>query len=87
MFAVPRDARGQISWGLSYGPCGCWELNVGPLEEQSAILTAEPSLQLLEVLSNFPSWTRGMFQGQHKRGGLSVAPQTHIKCWTQQRHL
>jgi hypothetical protein len=26
-------------------PCGCWELNSGPLEEQSVILTAEPSLQ------------------------------------------
>jgi hypothetical protein len=26
-------------------PCGCWELNSGPLEEQSLLLTAEPSLQ------------------------------------------
>jgi hypothetical protein len=26
-------------------PCGCWELNSGPLEEQSALLTIEPSLQ------------------------------------------
>jgi hypothetical protein len=26
-------------------PCGCWELNLGPLEEQSVILTTEPSLQ------------------------------------------
>jgi hypothetical protein len=25
-------------------PCGCWELNSGPLEEQSALLTTEPSL-------------------------------------------
>jgi hypothetical protein len=25
--------------------CGCWELNSGPLEEQSVILTVEPSLQ------------------------------------------
>jgi hypothetical protein len=24
---------------------GCWELNLGPLEEQSVLLTAEPSLQ------------------------------------------
>ena len=28
-------------------PCGCWELNSGPLEEQSVLLTAEPSLQPL----------------------------------------
>ena len=27
-------------------PCSCWELNSGPLEEQSVLLTAEPSLQL-----------------------------------------
>jgi hypothetical protein len=26
-------------------PCGCWELNSGPLEEQSVFLIAEPSLQ------------------------------------------
>jgi hypothetical protein len=24
-------------------PCGCWDLNSGPLEEQSVILTPEPS--------------------------------------------
>ena len=26
-------------------PCGCWELNLGPLEEQAVLLTTEPSLQ------------------------------------------
>ena len=26
-------------------PCGCWELNSVPSEEQSVLLTAEPSLQ------------------------------------------
>jgi hypothetical protein len=26
-------------------PCSCWELNSGPLEEQSVLLTAEQSLQ------------------------------------------
>jgi hypothetical protein len=26
-------------------PCGCWDLNSGPSEEQSVFLTAEPSLQ------------------------------------------
>ena len=26
-------------------PCGCWELNSGPLEEQPVFLTTEPSLQ------------------------------------------
>jgi hypothetical protein len=26
-------------------PRGCWDLNLGPLEEQSVLLTAEPSHQ------------------------------------------
>jgi hypothetical protein len=30
-------------------PCGCWELNSGLLEEQSVLLTAEPSLQPHDV--------------------------------------
>ena len=35
-------------------PCGCWELNSGPLEEQPMLLTAEPSLQTgLEFLLTF----------------------------------
>jgi Na+-transporting NADH:ubiquinone oxidoreductase subunit NqrD len=34
-------------------PCGCWDLNSGPLEEQSVLLTAaEPSLQPLAICSN-----------------------------------
>jgi len=28
-------------------PCGCWELNSGPLEEQPLLLTSGPSLQPL----------------------------------------
>jgi hypothetical protein len=27
-------------------PCGCWDLNSGPSEEQLVLLTTEPSLQL-----------------------------------------
>ena len=30
--------------------CGCWELNSEPLEEQSVLLTAEPSFQPLMFL-------------------------------------
>ena len=29
-------------------PCGCWDLNSGPLEEQLVLLTTEPSLQPLK---------------------------------------
>ena len=32
-------------------PCGCWDLNSEPLEEQSVLLTAEPSLQPLAMVS------------------------------------
>ena len=31
-------------------PCGCWELNSGPLEEQSEFLTTEPFLQPQELI-------------------------------------
>jgi hypothetical protein len=31
-------------------PCGCWDLNSGPSEEQSVLLTAGPSLQPLGFL-------------------------------------
>ena len=33
-------------------PCGCWELNSGPLEEQSVLLTSEPSPQHLAYTFN-----------------------------------
>ena len=37
-------------------PCGCWDLNSGPLEEQLVLLTSEPSLQPggLKVLDTTP---------------------------------
>jgi hypothetical protein len=34
-------------------PCGCWDLNSGPLEEQSVLLTTEPSLQPLYFLKMY----------------------------------
>jgi hypothetical protein len=30
-------------------PCGCWELSLGPLEDQPVPLTTEPSLQPPEM--------------------------------------
>ena len=43
-------------------PCSCWGLNSGPKEEQSVLLTAEPSLQppwlvLIELRNTEPNWT------------------------------
>ena len=40
-------------------PCGCWELNSSPLEEQSVLLTTEPSLHppgLILVPHGFHAW-------------------------------
>jgi hypothetical protein len=34
-------------------PGGCWDLNSGPLEEQSALLIAEPSHQPNLIISLF----------------------------------
>ena len=41
-------------------PCGCWNLNSGPLEEQSVLLTHEPSLQPSSSASNggVNSWSQ-----------------------------
>jgi hypothetical protein len=45
--AVFRQHQKKVSDLITDGcepPCGCWDLNSGPLEEQSVLLTAEPSL-------------------------------------------
>jgi hypothetical protein len=34
-------------------PCSCWELNSGPLEEQSVLLTSEPFFQPHKIILNF----------------------------------
>jgi hypothetical protein len=40
---------GRVSGGFETIWCGCYEENLGPLGEQHALLTAEPSLQLLHL--------------------------------------
>ena len=45
-----KGAPGLIIDGCE-PPCGCWELNSGPLEEQSVLLTTEPSLQPYDCFS------------------------------------
>jgi hypothetical protein len=41
---TPEDGIRHITDGCE-PPCGFWELNSGPLEEQSVLLNTEPSLQ------------------------------------------
>lgn len=36
----------ELELGMAESQCGCWELSPGPLQEQLALLTAEPSLSL-----------------------------------------
>ena len=52
VYAVPTEARRgcQVLWNWSRrsllaSQCGCWELNLCPIEEQQVLLTARPSLQ------------------------------------------
>jgi hypothetical protein len=42
--------RHQISYSYKQ-PCGCWELNSEPLEEQPVLLTSDPSLQPMQLLN------------------------------------
>jgi hypothetical protein len=43
-------------------PCGCWDLNSGPLEEQSVLLPAETSHQfmILEERANYDRSASGL---------------------------
>jgi hypothetical protein len=51
--AVFRHARRGCHMDGCELPCGCWDLNSGPLEEQSVLLPAEPSLQPQSVVLKF----------------------------------
>jgi hypothetical protein len=50
MYSLSLESRKecQIPWGWNIGSCelahGCWESNLGPLEEQPVLSTTEPSL-------------------------------------------
>jgi len=40
----------DLSTDVCEPPCGCWELNSGPLKEQVVLLTTELSLQPSKLL-------------------------------------
>ena len=42
--------RGPCNWRLCELPCGCWESNPGPLEEQQVLLMAEHLSSLFHLL-------------------------------------
>jgi hypothetical protein len=51
MVPMKVGGGGQSPWNWSIDNCNCkpphgyWELNLGPLQEQQVVFTAEPSLQ------------------------------------------
>jgi len=47
--AVFRHIRGRYITNVCEPPCGFWDLNSGPLKEQSVLLTTELSLQPLHL--------------------------------------
>lgn len=55
-------------------PCVCWELNSGPQEEQTVLLTAEPSLQASVVIltPQLSCSTKSILQGYHSSSFSNV---------------
>jgi hypothetical protein len=51
LHAVPEKRAADPIIDCCEPPCGGWGLSLGPLEEQTVFLTAEPSLQPLVCLS------------------------------------
>jgi hypothetical protein len=49
VFKTPQKGASDLITEGCEPPCGCWDLNSGPSEEQSGLLSAEPSLQPLVV--------------------------------------
>jgi hypothetical protein len=63
-------------------PCGCWDLNSGPLEEQPVLLTTEPSHQPSDCFSSGPE-----FSSQQPHGGSqSSATVSDALFWCVWRH-
>jgi hypothetical protein len=51
---TPEESMGSSGSTVITGcepPCGCWELNSGPLEDEPVLLTTEPSLSSPKPLS------------------------------------
>ena len=72
-FVRSPGARVTDSYEL---PCGCWELNLGPLEEQPVLLTTEPFLQP----------TFNLRSQESEAGGSSTPDQPMYKTRACQNH-
>jgi hypothetical protein len=76
VFRQPRRGH-QISLRMVVNQlCGCWDLNSGPLEEQSELITAELSIQ--PQLSHFTFiWIPGFNLGQ-QMSTANLYPESHL---------
>jgi hypothetical protein len=57
-----KKSVGSPGTGVTDGckpPCGFWELNVGPLQEQQVLFTAEPSVLHLKERYRAKIWLAG----------------------------
>ena len=52
-YVLPAKSSGTGVKDTCELPCGCWELNPGPLEEQLVLLTTNPFLQLQHIHFKF----------------------------------
>ena len=70
-------------------PCGCWELNSGPLKEQSVLLTAEPSpqphfylfLRVIFIPSKLERWNLCPSKGLYTTYKTSGFPSSLFLLW------
>lgn len=73
-WCLQRQKRGPLELVLEMVRCGCWELNLGLLEEQQGFLITGPSLRLpmrdfrhWGALALHPSQDPGTTSGWYKR--------------------
>jgi hypothetical protein len=80
---VRHTRRGYLIIDGCEPPCGCWELNSGPLEEQSVLLITEPSLQPPALWFVSPLGTMNFLREQKLsiRPCLLHLPSTQPRCY------
>lgn len=64
--AAFRHSRRHHQMPITEPPWGCWDLNSRPQEEQSVLLTTEPSLQPPETV-----FSQSVLHGEHWTGAVS----------------
>jgi hypothetical protein len=68
-------------------PCGCWDLNSGPSEEQSVFLPTEPSLQPLAFKKKKQNKTKSYPKAKGKNGYKKLIIALVTSPASQERHI